>query len=925
VWVLDVDTAGAKAGAASLTDLEDSYGTLPATVEAVTGSGGRHLFFAWDPAHPVRNNQSGKAGLDLDVRGDGGQVVAAPTLHPTTGRPYRFLPGHGFGEIAVAPAPGWLYGVLERDVDRPAAPTPPAPRLSGGHDEGDSPAEAFNASTTWEQLLTRDGWTLAGTRGTEQRWVRPGKSARDGISATVGHGGRDVLKVFTSSVPELEADGAYSRFGYEAAVRYGNDRSACASALRREMNAAAGIGHDDLSWAVPAPFAVPGNDPGQDATGEVAAIWPTPVSLEPAITHGVPFPVDALPPWMGRQVYAVADSFQVAVDLPAMFALGALSTVIMGHVKVRVTGTDWTEHTNLYLTAALPPGAGKTPAFKAMARCVTDLEAELIAEAQQTIREASIKRAVLEKQAKQAFDSAAMKSGTIDQAVKAQADFEALEIPCPPRLLADDATPESLAVVMAEHGGRMALLSDEGDIFDIMAGQYSGQGKSTNLSPYLKGHSAGSIKQDRIGRARVSIAEALLTVCVSTQPRVLAKLGENPELAGRGLSSRFMYCVPRSNVGYRDRYAVLNERDADAQTTYDEAIKDLGRKWRRYSFPVVLNLTVEARDLFLEWDQLLEGELRPGAPLASVAEWAMKLRSSVLRLAGLLHVADGASGDITVATMRRVLAVASYWTDHALRVHATWGAEADAVMRRARQIVTWATKTGEERDSFTVREAYMECRNHDNSLKVDGAIEALERLIDLGWLRADSELVTGRGRKSPTLTVHPQAAKVHAQNAQLDPTSGLGPECARHASCELIERYAFSSSLSTGKEDLRNSSLLTRNSHDAQLADEPLVAPTSPPVVDPAPPADCARCAHIDAEAIPERHVCADCGTITEPAPVPGCNLCADLDPARPFICTKCGRVGDPDGLTFLDPDDFAPPVEADDPDDEFGDGWSLT
>lgn len=827
VWVLDVDTAGAKVGAASLHELEQLYAPLPATVESITGTGGRHLFFAWDPAHPVRNNQSGKAGIDLDVRGDGGQVVAAPTIHPSTSLPYQWRPGCAFGEIAVAPAPGWLYGVLEREDPPPIAPARAA--VGPTTTEDDSPAAAFNASTTWDQLLTRDGWSLARTMGSgEQRWVRPGKSARDGISATVGHGGRDVLKVFTSSVPELRADEAYSRFGYEAAVRHHGDRSAFATHLRRQMNEAAGVGRQDLpdltdmSWlgdtiTTPALEAV-------EPAGEGG--WPLPVSLEPAITHGVPFPVEALPPWIARQVLAVADSFQVPVDLPAMFALGVLSTVVMGHVKVRVTGTDWTEHANLYLTAALPPGAGKTPAFKAMARCVTDLEVELISDAQQTIREATIRRAVLEKQAKTAFDAAAMKSGSMDQAISAQADFEALEIPCPPRLLADDATPESLAVVMAEHGGRMALLSDEGDIFDIMAGQYSGAGKSTNLSPYLKGHSAGSIKQDRIGRARVSIPEALLTVCVATQPRVLAKLGENPELAGRGLSSRFMYCVPASNVGFRDRYAVLNERDADAQLTYDDAIKDLGRNSRRYTFPVTLNLSIEARDLFLEWDQELEGELRAGASLSSVAEWAMKLRSSVLRLAALLHTADGAKGDINVSTMRRSLAIASYWTDHALRVHATWGAEADSVMRRARQIIEWATKAGDEREAFTVREAYIECRNRDNTVKVDAAVESIERLIDLGWVRAEGDLTTGRGRKSPTVTLHPQAAELHAHNAQPGENVSAGQKCARHARCALIERYAFSSSLSTGEGDRDFSSLLTRNAHDAQLAEQPDPAPS---------------------------------------------------------------------------------------------------
>lgn len=280
VWVLDVDTAGDKDGAATLAELEDSYAPLPPTVEATTGSGGRHLFFAWDAAHPVRNNQSGKVGAYLDVRGEGGQVVAAPTRHASGGF-YRWRDGHAPGEVEFAEAPGWLYGLLERDepVSIIKVPRPPTAqqvdRLKQNGAEGDSAAAWFNDLTTWPQLLERDGWTQARGVGEEQRWVRPGKSARDGISATVGHAGRDVLKVFTSSVSELTADTAYSRFGYEAAMHWNGDRSGLASHVRRnEMPAPE---RDDLSWvgvsdAQPAPQA---DEP-----------WPDPEPLEAELTGG---------------------------------------------------------------------------------------------------------------------------------------------------------------------------------------------------------------------------------------------------------------------------------------------------------------------------------------------------------------------------------------------------------------------------------------------------------------------------------------------------------------------------------------------------------------------------------------------------------------------------------------------------------------
>jgi hypothetical protein len=256
VWVLDVDVAGAKIGAVSLARLEAAHGPLPVTVEGVTGTDGRHLFFTWDPAHPVHNDQSGRLGPDLDVRGEGGQVLAAPTLHPATGAPYRFRAGRAFGETPVAAAPAFLYELLEAPASiqhletRSSPPAALARGLFPPADGEDSPAAHFNATTTWPQLLERDGWTLAGHLGSgEQRWTRPGKTPAEGISATVGHGGRDVFKVFTSSVPELRADEAYSRFGYEAAVRYHGDRPALARAIRTTMTGSPARRGDDLAFA----------------------------------------------------------------------------------------------------------------------------------------------------------------------------------------------------------------------------------------------------------------------------------------------------------------------------------------------------------------------------------------------------------------------------------------------------------------------------------------------------------------------------------------------------------------------------------------------------------------------------------------------------------------------------------------------------
>jgi len=99
IVVIDIDPR--HGGQAALQLLEDDTGPIPSTLEAATGGGGRHLYFA-HPGRPVRNRAGLRPGIDL--RGDGGLVVVPPSLHPS-GRRYAWAPGHGFGEADPAPLP----------------------------------------------------------------------------------------------------------------------------------------------------------------------------------------------------------------------------------------------------------------------------------------------------------------------------------------------------------------------------------------------------------------------------------------------------------------------------------------------------------------------------------------------------------------------------------------------------------------------------------------------------------------------------------------------------------------------------------------------------------------------------------------------------------------------------------------------------
>lgn len=100
--VLDIDPK--HGGDTSLERLERRFGPLPETIEVATGGGGRHLYFA-HPGGMIRNRTGMAQGIDL--RGDGGYIVAPPSIHPS-GHPYAWAEGRSPDDVMLAALPRWL-------------------------------------------------------------------------------------------------------------------------------------------------------------------------------------------------------------------------------------------------------------------------------------------------------------------------------------------------------------------------------------------------------------------------------------------------------------------------------------------------------------------------------------------------------------------------------------------------------------------------------------------------------------------------------------------------------------------------------------------------------------------------------------------------------------------------------------------------
>jgi hypothetical protein len=95
---------------ASLRTLEQSYHPLPETVLALTGGGGEQYFFT-HPGSYVKNGVK-TLGDGLDVRGDGGYVIAPPSLHKS-GTQYLWEVSGDPEDTALALLPAWLLALCQ--------------------------------------------------------------------------------------------------------------------------------------------------------------------------------------------------------------------------------------------------------------------------------------------------------------------------------------------------------------------------------------------------------------------------------------------------------------------------------------------------------------------------------------------------------------------------------------------------------------------------------------------------------------------------------------------------------------------------------------------------------------------------------------------------------------------------------------------
>jgi putative DNA primase/helicase len=413
--------------------------------------------------------------------------------------------------------------------------------------------------------------------------------------------------------------------------------------------------------------------------------WPDPIIPGQAVTPEVP--AELLPGWVGDMAAAVALHTKTPPVLAVMVALSVLSTVLQRRFEVAPHGTGYgyTEPLSLWTLTALPPGTNKTAVINLMTHPLDRWEKLARDRMRRDVTRVSSMREVATKRI-ETLKIQAGKAKNADEREKLRAEIqqETEDMPAeliPPRLITTSVTPETLEQMLVDHHERMAIISDEGGIFQTMSGQYSGG--VANIDVYLKGHSGSPLRVERAKR-KAHIDKPALSFGLAIQPGILAESAKTKRFRDSGLLGRFLYALPKSNVGTRDvreqhpiPEAIKAAWEADIFALLDKMDWPIGA-------PVVLPFADDAREHWLDLAQKVENQQGDGGKYEHISDWTSKLSGAVARLAGLMRLAvQGVEAkSVDLDSVKRAVQLGRLLTPHAVAAFALMGAsktETDAL------------------------------------------------------------------------------------------------------------------------------------------------------------------------------------------------------------------------------------------------------
>ena len=423
------------------------------------------------------------------------------------------------------------------------------------------------------------------------------------------------------------------------------------------------------------------------------------------IPRAVAFPIDVLPEALARFADEAAGSIPCPIEYVALPALAIAGAAVGRSIAVRLKDS-WREMANLWAVIVGGPGTAKSPALVFAQKPVWKI-ADQLGFTYQIEKAAAMAR-------RQAMKAASKAGGSIGSGSSGDEEPP----PVYRRINAIDATPESLAPILAENPRGLIFVHDE--LSGLINGMNQYRSKGGNEQQfYLKLWNRAAIMVDRKSnenRVPIVVREPFVTITGAMTPDMLDTMPntEGGRHRNDGFMDRFLFAYPEK---IKRRW--VNESPSEALTeSWSDAIL------RLWNLPVIpddspsgrpywLDMRTEARERYAAWydERCIETE-QDDFPSDLEGPWS-KSFAYCGRLAIILHMLDWAydpfSNEIppplTVDCVERAIRLMSYFDVHYRRVmahiHGGDGGTPESI--DGLDLIAWAVKRGKPR--FTVSDA----------------------------------------------------------------------------------------------------------------------------------------------------------------------------------------------------------------------------
>jgi len=512
--------------------------------------------------------------------------------------------------------------------------------------------------------------------------------------------------------------------------------------------------------APPAPNIAP---PHLAATSPDALEWPEPDPIEQAVTPEFP-PDLQLPPWFEEYVYAAKNALEVPVDVPLWYCLGMVGHALQGVYAVQAR-PGWIEDVNPYICVVSPVGSGKSRAMARLMGPLAGIDREAFREGKKAATVAATNAKTLERQAAAAMKKleGAQSDGTSPKVVEkvreeaaklaAEAEGAKMEIPKPRRVFTGDCTDEKLADLLDNEQERLGLLTTEGKLFKVAAGQVYGQ--TPQFDVLLKAYSADSVVVDRLGRPSIFLRAPLLTIVSAVQPDVMAMIAGQKAFASEGLFSRFWFINAPEQGGERNLLNVQADILPDVENRWwnfleraHAMVPEIDEKGKRHRR--LLKLSPSNLAIINDHMQVADRRAQEEDGGTWQAGWMARYPGHALRLVGILHALSLPNSldrlelhTVQAETVELSCQLANYLRDH-IRSLLGFAGVKNPVREKAVLLLEWLKNraTAEGKYDFSGSEI----RKYAPRALREDCMDAAEYLAERSWIKFNTEFV-GRAKK----------------------------------------------------------------------------------------------------------------------------------------------------------------------------------